>query len=171
MKKPHKQDIAASFHRYFNLAPNDNLLKNLQAINDDFVKIMKGISKEQETYKYQSDKWSIKQIVCHLTGAERYFCDLVIRITKEDSDEVLTYPYGKYDIEENSKKDFSEIIMDFQETRKATIQFLQKFDTELAYKVQTINDNKYSPVGVGYIILGHELHHLQIIREKYLNIN
>jgi DinB superfamily len=168
MKKPNEKDIAAPFHKYLDLAPDDNLLENLQANNDDFVKLLKGISKEQETYQYQSDKWNIKQIICHLTNSESYFCGLVIRITKEDSPKVLTYPYGKYEMEVNSKKGLVEIIKDFSERRKATIQFFQIFDSDLAYRVQIINGNNYSPVGVGYIILGHEIHHVNTIKEKYL---
>ncbi len=168
MKKPNKNDIAIPFHKYINLTPDDDLLKNLQLVNKTTIEVLRNISKDREEFQYQPDKWSLKKVICHLIASEIYFCDLVIRLTKEDSEQTLNYPLGKYDIGENSQKSLPEISKDFIATRKATIQFFQDFDTNLADKVYTINENKYTPVGIGYIIMGHEVHHINIIKEKYL---
>ena len=168
MKKPNKQDIASFYHNYFDLVPDDNLLENLKEINNKTINMLQEIPKGKEEYRYQPDKWNIKQIVCHLTAAELYFRDLVVRITKEKIPPPPSYNYDKYDMGANENKSFAELIQDFQETRKATIQFYRDFDPDLLNDVYTINGNKYSPVGVGYVIMGHEVHHVNILREKYL---
>ena len=168
MYKPNINTIAIPFHKYFDLAPDIDLLKSLQSTNETTLTILKSVPKEKEDFKYQSDKWSLKKVICHLIASEIYFCDLAIRLTKEDSEIELNYPLSKYDVNENSQKSLSEISKDFVATRKATIQFFQDFDTKLIDKVYIINENKYTPVGIGYIILGHELHHMNIIQEKYL---
>lgn len=168
MKKPNKKDIASHFHKYLDLTPNNDLLKNLKEINDASTKTLISVSKEKEDYKYEPEKWSLKKVVCHLIGSERYFCDLVIRISKDDVIQQRSYPYGKYNVDVNSQKSLGKILKDFQETRKATIQFFQDFDKKVIDNVYTINGNKYSPVGVAYIILGHEIHHFNVLKDKYL---
>ena len=168
MKKPNKNSIAVAFHSYLDLTPNDDLLKNLQLINNTTIEVLRNIPKEKEEFKYQLDKWSLKKVICHLIASEIYFCDLVIRLTKEDSTQTLNFPLSKYDVDKNSQKSLSEISNDFITIRKATIQFFYDFDTNLIDNVYTINGNNYSPVGVGYIIMGHELHHMNVIQEKYL---
>lgn len=168
MKKPNRNSIAVSFHSYLDLTPNDDLLKNLQLINNTTIEVLRNIPKEKEEFKYQLDKWSLKKVICHLIASEIYFCDLVIRLTKEDSTQTLNFPLSKYDVDKNSQKSLSEISKDFITTRKATIQFFHDFDTNLIDNIYTINENNYSPVGVGYIIMGHELHHMNVIQEKYL---
>lgn len=168
MNKPNKKDIASSFHHYLDLAPDNDLLKNLKVKNETLTIILEGVSKEKEEYKYQPDKWSIKKVACHLIASERYFCDLIVRLSKDERTQQINYPLGKYDVEVNAQKSLTEIIIDSQETRKATIQFFQNFDPDIINNVYTINGNKYSPMGVAYIILGHEIHHSKVIQEKYL---
>ena len=169
MNKPNINTIAIPFHKYFDLAPDIDLLKSLQSTNDSTLAILKNVPKEKEGFKYEPDKWSLKKVICHLIASDIYFCDLVIRLTKEDSKQTLNYPLDTYDVGQNSQKSLPEINKDFITTRKATIQFFQDFDTNLIDNIYTINGNNYSPVGVGYIIIGHELHHMNVIQEKYIN--
>ena len=168
MNKPDINTIASPFHKYIDLTPDVDLLKSLQSINDATIAILKNVPKDKEDFKYESDKWSLKKVICHLIASEIYFCDLVIRLTKEDSEQTVNYPLGNYDVGENSQKSLAEISKDFIATRKATIQFFQDFDTRLIDTIYTINGNDYSPVGIGYIIMGHELHHMNVIQEKYV---
>ena len=169
MNKPDKNTIASPFHKYLDLTPDGDLLNSLRSINETTLTILKGVPKEKEDFKYEADKWTLKKVICHLIASEIYFCDLAIRLTKEDSEKTLTYPLDKYDVGENSQKSLAEISKDFMATRKATIQFFQDFDPKLMDNIYTINGNDYSPIGIGYIIMGHELHHMNIIQEKYLN--
>jgi len=168
MNKPNKEDITPSFHGYVDLIPDENLLKILNDRKDETVKILTNVPPEREEFSYEPDKWSLKKVVTHLISSECYFCGLVIRITKDSILSAPSYPFDKYDQDENAKKTLKEIIKDFQSVRQATIEFYENFDPELAVKVQTINGNKYTPVGVGFIIAGHEVNHLNVIREKYL---
>jgi len=169
MNKPDINTIASPFHKYLDLTPDGDLLESLQLINKFTIDALENIPKEKEDFKYEADKWSLKKVICHLIASEIYFCDLAIRLTKEDSETSLNYRLEKYDVGENSQKSLPEISKDFMATRKATIQFFQDFDPNLMENIYTINGNDYSPIGIGYIIMGHELHHMNIIQEKYLN--
>lgn len=168
MNKPDINTIASPFHKYLDLTPDIDLLKSLQSINKKTLTILKSVPKQKEDFEYQPDKWSLKKVICHLIASEIYFCDLVIRLINEDNEKALNYPLGKYDVAENSQKSLPEISKDFIATRKATIQFFKDLDPKLINNIYTINGNDYSPVGIGYIIMGHELHHMNVIHKKYL---
>lgn len=168
MNKPDINTIASPFHKYLDLTPDIDLLKSLQSTNKKTLTILKSVPKQKEDFEYQPDKWSLKKVICHLIASEIYFCDLVIRLINEDNEKALNYPLGKYDVAENSQKSLPEISKDFIATRKATIQFFKDLDPKLITNIYTINGNDYSPVGIGYIIMGHELHHMNVIHKKYL---
>ena len=71
-------------------------------------------------------------------------------------------------MKEHNHKNMDELLKDFDESRTSTIAFLKSFDMELLDKVQQINDNHYSPHTIGYIVVGHCMHHCNIVRERYL---
>jgi len=172
--KPKRVDITDSFHQYFDLVDGDDILSILDEELEPTLEFLRNLPADKHNYRYSSDKWSLKEVVCHLISAEIYFCDLANRITKDQNSNPVNYPLEKYDMKKNAEKLLDEIIMDFNQARGATIEFLRSYDPELFTKVQTINGNKYSPQGIGYIIVGHVIHHLNVIKERYLtdvNIN
>jgi len=168
VKRPKKEDIAPSFHRYFDLVQGDDIFNILNQVHDDTNDILKDTPIHLEDFRYAPDKWTLKEVMCHLISSETYFCDLALRITKDQNSTPISYSLEKYEMKKNAYKSLNEILNDFDEARSATIDFLNSFDQELIGKIQTINENQYSPTSIGYIIAGHEIHHLNIIKDKYL---
>jgi len=78
IKRPKREDIAPSFHRYFDLVQGDDILNILNEVHDATNEILKDTPIHLEDFRYAADKWTLKEVMCHLISSETYFCDLAL---------------------------------------------------------------------------------------------
>jgi uncharacterized damage-inducible protein DinB len=126
------------------------------------------LSKEESEYRFQNDKWSVKQIVGHMTDHERIMTYRLLTFSRRDN--TLLPGYDQELFVNNSRfheLDFSDILLDFINVRNATRSFYKTLSNEQlqlkgkAWKFEmTIEDFLKAT-------LGHELHHIMVLQEKY----
>jgi hypothetical protein len=162
-----KYTVADGFPYYIELAGQSNV-RQLLASAENF-KLFESLTEAQSHHRYAPGKWSIKQIIGHITDHERIMSYRALRFSRKD----LT-PLPGYDQDffvDNSRSDelsLPFLIQDLKNVRQATLSLLDSFSEEqlqrkgLAWKFElTVEDTLKATIG-------HELHHMQIIREKYL---
>jgi uncharacterized damage-inducible protein DinB len=146
-----------------------NLLQGLQTELATTLTLLNSLPTEKHTYRYAEGKWSIKELIVHLSDAERIFSYRALRFARQDKtilagyDENLFVATSKAD-----QRDFQAILQEFSAIRAATIQLFTSFDATDLQQIGTANDYQLSVRALGYTILGHELHHRQLIQERYL---
>jgi uncharacterized damage-inducible protein DinB len=135
---------------------------------DNFA-LLNGISEEQATYRYAADKWSIKQIVGHITDHERIMTYRALRFSRKDTTQLPGYDQNLF--VDNSRFDelsFRQLVTDFKNVRTATNSFIESLsDAQLRLKGAAW---KYELTVEEFLkaTIGHEIHHIDIIKEKYL---
>lgn len=135
---------------------------------DNFA-LLNGISEEQATYRYAADKWSIKQIVGHITDHERIMTYRALRFSRKDTTQLPGYDQNLF--VDNSRFDelsFRHLITDFKNVRTATNSFIESLsDAQLRLKGAAW---KYELTVEEFLkaTIGHEIHHIDIIKERYL---
>jgi uncharacterized damage-inducible protein DinB len=135
---------------------------------DNFV-LLNGISEEQASYRYAADKWSIKQIVGHITDHERIMTYRALRFSRKDT--TLLPGYDQNLFVDNSRFDelsFQQLVTDFKNVRTATNSFINSLsDAQLRLKGAAW---KYELTVEEFLkaTIGHEIHHIDIIKENYL---
>lgn len=135
---------------------------------DNFA-LLNGISEEQATYRYAADKWSIKQIVGHITDHERIMTYRALRFSRKDTTQLPGYDQNLF--VDNSRFDelsFRQLVTDFKNVRSATNGFIESLsDAQLRLKGAAW---KYELTVEEFLkaTIGHELHHIDIIKERYL---
>jgi uncharacterized damage-inducible protein DinB len=160
-------NVSSGFPYYISMV-GSNDFKELFTSQENF-KLLDSISKEQAEYRYAPGKWNIKQVIGHITDHERIMTYRALRFSRKD-----TTPRSGYDQEffvENSRfneLDYKFLINDLKNVRQATISLLHSFSDEqlqlkgFAWKFElTVEDLLKATIG-------HELHHINIIKEKYL---
>ena len=73
--RPNETEYAVHFHRYVALVPEGDILTTLARQNEATVALLRGLSESQGAFRYAPGKWSIKEMVAHLSDAERIFTD------------------------------------------------------------------------------------------------
>jgi uncharacterized damage-inducible protein DinB len=131
--------------------------------------LLESISEQQSTQRYSPGKWSIKQIVGHMADHERIMIYRALRFSRRDQTQLPGYDQEPY--VENSRFDellFTDLVQDFRNVRNSSISFLMMLsDEQLAFR-GTASNIEISVEDLLKATIGHEIHHMKILRERYL---
>lgn len=120
-------------------------------------------------YKYADGKWTIKEVFQHIIDTERIFMYRCFRISRHDVRPLSGFEENDY-IKPSSanKKSLEALLEEYQAVRLNTIILLKSLSENDLKFIGTANGNNLSARAAAFIILGHELWHLKIIKERYL---
>jgi uncharacterized damage-inducible protein DinB len=138
-------------------------------ISESTSDFLNSISEEKARYRYKTDKWSIKQIVGHITDHERIKVFRAFLMSRNV--EVELWGYDQNLLVANSRFEeltFRQLLTDYKNVRKATISFVASLsESQLGIKGRA---RQYEVTLEDFLksIIGHEIHHINIIKERYL---
>ncbi len=155
------------FPYYFDLVNEIDLLPLFEPAST--LSFFKSISKEKAAYRYEPSKWSIKQVVGHITDHERIKMYRAFLLSRNEKTELWGYDQNK--LVENSRFDelsIDYLINDYHKVRQASISFIDSL-SEAQFKIIG-NARQYEITLEDFLksIIGHEEHHVRIIKERYV---
>lgn len=119
--------------------------------------------------RYEPGKWTMKDILAHIIDDERVFCYRALRFARNDKTEL---PGVDQDIDAEfacaNDRDISELLDEYNKVRDSSIALFKSFSEEMIERTGKASGFNVSVSALGYLIAGHELHHLKIIKERYL---
>lgn len=164
-------DGVVSFYQpYMDCVPDDGeLLQNLKDIQVETEELISGLSEEKLRYRYDKNKWTIKDIMVHLSDCERVIVYRVTRIARGDKTNLPGFDENLLASNANAiKRDINNIMQELSAVRAATLVFIETLDEESLDRTGTANGYPLSARLLVNHIYGHQRHHLDIIRERYL---
>ncbi|MEP6948194.1 MAG: DinB family protein [Ginsengibacter sp.] len=172
MKKINKprNDIPSFYQPYMDCVPDDgNLIQHLKEIQTETQKLISGLSEERLVYRYDKDKWTIKDILVHLADCERVIVYRVMRIARADKTNLPGFDENLFAANANAgNRKVEDMMRELSAFRAATLVFIETLDEESLDRTGTANGYPLSARLLVNHIYGHHRHHLNIIREKYL---
>lgn len=169
VKDINKNEYAPFYQVYINECGNEELseglLDNLEKTNE----FLRSIAVVKQDYSYARGKWTIKEVLQHVIDTERIFTYRALRIARKDSTELPGYDENKYTKNSNAnRREFQELITEFNEVRKATISLYKSFSHDMLMSSGKANNQAITVRAIAFILVGHCNHHCRIIRERYL---
>ncbi len=176
--KPTNEEYPAYSNIYMELLKNDELI--LDHLHDNFFKIKKliySIPEEKLTYRYAENKWTIKEILVHLIDDERIFAYRALRYARNDDTPLHGFEQNTYVKYSNAnQRSLDNIFEEYWAVRISTILLFQNLPEDSFMRTGTGIDhdgsiiNKRTVRALAHHIAGHELRHIKIIKERYLDI-
>jgi uncharacterized damage-inducible protein DinB len=170
INKPAVGDYAPYFQNYMNQVPDDgNLLKHLKDIQKETEQLMLSLSEEKLLHRYAEGKWTIKDVLVHLMDAERIFAYRALRFARTDETPLSSFDENIYVPAANANaRKIKDILKEAALLRAANIAFIKTLDRKALKRKGLSNNHKISVLALVNLIYGHQRHHLNIIRERYL---
>jgi hypothetical protein len=119
-------------------------------------------------FRYAPGKWSIKEVVGHLSDSERVFAYRAMRIGRGDQTALPGFEQEDYVKNGNfGEQSLADLVSEFGLVRAATLALLRSFNAEAWGRRGIASDNPVTVRALAFIIAGHELHHREILKERY----
>lgn len=167
--KPSQGEFLPYYERYIALVPAGDVLTTLDTQMTETQSLLRALPASSSTYRYAPGKWSVNEVIGHIVDSERIFAARALRFARNDATPLPGFEQDDY--VRNSKFDAyptSELASELDSVRRATV-FLFKHLEEAAWLRRGIANNaEVSVRALAYIIAGHELHHREILRARYL---
>jgi len=167
--RPKENEAATYYFTYINKVGGDDALKVMEAQVEEAARFFATISEEKSLHRYAPEKWSIRQVLNHISDAERIFAYRALWFARG-----FDAPLASFDQNiaiagaEADKISWSAHIEEFQRVRMATISLFRNLPQEAWARTGVASDNQVSVRALAFIIVGHLTHHLEIVRERYL---
>jgi uncharacterized damage-inducible protein DinB len=157
------------YHKYINLAIDDDLQTAFEKHQKELASFLKDIPKKKWNYRYAEGKWSIKEVVQHIIDAERVFDYRALCFARKDQTQLPSFDENLFaansKADDRSKKD---LLKELRTVQESSAQLFNSFDTEQLEQPGTASGKSTYVKAIAYIVLGHALHHKNILEERYL---
>lgn len=168
--RPLEGEYADHFKPYIQLVPEGDVLAYLEKQVDEVIALLGAITEEQGAYRYAEGKWSLKEVLGHVSDTERIMSYRLLRIARGDKTPLPGFDENDFiSVANFDQYTVNELLQDFAAVRIATLSLVRKLDEEAWARVGTFSGNPGSARALAYIVAGHATHHLNIIKERYLN--
>lgn len=168
--RPKIEDAPPWCHYFFDLTTEDNLLDALQNNKKNTVDLIRFIPLAWESFKYAEDKWSIKSVFIHMIDTERFYAYRAFCSSRKmDIDLEFSKDRDIYAKNDNSaNRTLKDINEEFIAVREATITLFSNMTNDMLDFKGFPNKVAYTARSLGWMAVGHNIHHHNIIKEKYL---
>jgi hypothetical protein len=167
--RPQADEHAPYYSTYIDRVPDGDLVAHLQDQLDETSALLGGVSADKADFAYAPGKWSIKEVVGHLSDTERVMAYRALRFARNDKTELPGFdenswvPNGGF-----QARTLSDLLEEFRAVRSSTIHFAKHLGDDVLARRGSASGHPVSVRALLYIIAGHERHHTALFRERYL---
>lgn len=170
IERPRENEYPEYFGNYIAKTTGDDLFKILDESHEQMTKLVNGLSEEKLNFRYAEGKWSIKEIIGHLMDTERVMSYRALRFARYDNIPLPGFEENDWAKASNSSsRTMTDLLEEFSYVRFSTRLLFKSFDETMLLASGEANKKQMTVRAIGYMIAGHELHHLHVIKERYLN--
>jgi len=168
IKRPQPDEYSAFAARYVDLVGNGPIIEILEYLQQMTYNFFLRIDPDKAAYAYAEGKWTVKQVVGHVADTERVFAYRALAFSRE----AIELPGFDQDVYMEkatfNTRSLEDIANEFNTVRESTLYLLKSFTEEQTMQKGIASGNPVSVRALAYMIAGHEMHHVKILKERYL---
>ncbi len=157
------------YKKYVTLVQHVDVVEALKSSIDQTINLLLSIPEEKGEYRYAPDKWSIKEMICHMMDAERIFAYRALRFSRNDSTPLQGFEENDYALQANAhRRTLQQLMKEMKNLRTTSVDLFASFSPDMLQRKGMASNKMISVINLGYIIAGHEAHHRNVLTERYL---
>jgi hypothetical protein len=171
LTRPAPGEYAEGYAPYLAAAPTGDPLRLLQSQADEWTVLYSGLSEAQGAFRYAPGKWSLKDLLQHLSDAERIFAYRCLRIGRGDATPLPGFDENAFAASADAdSQPLAALVADFSAARQASLCLFRSLPEAAWANRGVSNGRELTARCIPYLCLGHAAHHLAVIRERYLPV-
>jgi hypothetical protein len=165
--RPAAGEYASFYANYVALATEEDVISALAKQLDDTLALLRGLSEEVAKTRHAPYTWSVKQVVGHVTDAERVFSYRAMRFARNDPTALPSFDENAYVNNANFDNSvLTDLLAEFEHLRRANISFFRQLPAEAWSRTGIASDNPVTVRALAYVIVGHTRHHMNIMKKR-----
>ena len=167
--RPAPDEFAPYYGRYIDKVPDGDIVATLRDQVEETLAVLRAIPDARAGHRYAPDKWSIREVVGHLSDSERIFTYRALRIARGDETPLPGFDENAFVSRARlDDRSFAGLIDEYAAVRAATVTLFDSLFPEEWTRRGIASDKGISVRALAWIAAGHEIHHLGILKERYL---
>ena len=160
--------VPAFYHGYIQKVQTPNLATAFEEHLQTSA-YLKGVPADRWDHSYAEGKWTIKELVQHMIDAERIFAYRALRFARRDATPLPGFDENAYAVTAHAHvRQPADLLHEFEIVQQGSALLFASFNAQDLAATGTSNGHPIYVEAIGYIIVGHALHHLQVMQERYL---
>ncbi len=169
MHKPQPGEYNSYYEKYVSLVPDGDIIATLKSQIDETRGLLSTVPEDRGNFRYEAGKWSIKEVLGHLTDTERIMSYRALRIARGDTTPLPGFEQDDYvRTAQSNAFSLSSLLEEYIAVRRATVLLFEHMAAEACTRQGTASNNPVTVRALAWIIAGHELHHRAILKSRYL---
>lgn len=166
---PESAEYPPYYEKYVSLVPQGEIIATLEQQLDQTLSLLQSIPESKGGSRYAPDKWSIKEVVGHVIDTERIFAYRALRFARHDHTPLSGFEQDDYIREATFDEcQLADLAAEFEHVRRANLYLFRHLNPAAWQRRGMANQGEVSVRALAYILAGHEKHHLEILKTRYL---
>jgi hypothetical protein len=167
---PDRSEAAPYYFTYIDRVPAGDVLGVLRAQEAEVVAFARGIYDTRAGHRYAPDKWSIREVLGHVNDCERLFVGRAFWFARGFETPLPSFDQNVAIATAGSDaRSWASLVDEFRTVRAASLSFFESLPAEAWSRRGIASDNPFTVRALAYMTVGHVMHHLDILRERYLS--
>ena len=167
--RPGPDEYAQFYGRYIARVPDGDIVETLARQIPETVNFLRSIPESRGDHRYGPDKWSIREVIGHISDAERVFAYRALRFSRGDTTPVPGFDENTYVANSRfGERTIEDLAEELDNLRQSNLHLFRGVDEQSMSRRGVANGLEISVRALAFILAGHELHHIEILRARYL---
>ena len=168
MSRPSAKEYGAPHQNYINYTSGKDYSILVQQYQERITESWSAVPVEKTNFAYAPDKWTIKQMLQHVIDTERIFAYRALAIARQEPAALLGFDENEYAKNGTAaNRNWKDMLIEWRVVRQSTNLLFASFTEEQMKSMGTASGHPISVNALGFIIFGHALHHLHVLKERY----
>ncbi len=167
--RPGPDEFAPFYAGYIARVPDSDIIATMDSQIGETSKFLRSLPESVGDHRYAPEKWSIREVIGHMADAERVFTYRALRFSRADETPVEGFDENSYVANASfNRRSLDDLTGEFEHLRKASVHLFGSLDESAMTKRGVANGVEISVRALAFILAGHERHHIEILRTRYL---
>ncbi len=168
MNRPDATEYADFYANYIAKVPGSDALSVLESQRLQMLQLFAGRSERDGSFRYAPGKWTVKEVLGHVTDCERIYCYRALRIARGDQTPLPGFEGDDY-VRSGAFGDrtLASLAEEFAAVRSASLCLFRSFKEDVWARRGTASGKQVTVRALAFIAAGHQMHHRIILEERY----